>query len=98
MSLTTKLSDIGDARDKAGQEHEDLFKKVPTEAESSEEYFTAKRSDSLFRYYNVLRSTRGSFKVADECNACYIDTLTQLRLVFDENRNVKAGSSSSSLS
>lgn len=93
-SLTAEFSDLEDARDKAKQEHDNLLKKVQTEAETADDHILAERDDTLSRYHGVLRFNRGIDKAVDVCNTGHKDTLTQLQLFFKVGRKIKADSSS----
>lgn len=52
----------------------------------------------LSRYYGILQSVRGIVKAAVERTTSYTDKLTQLRLLFDVGRKVKAASLSTGTS
>lgn len=84
LSLTTKLPDLKDARDKVGRKHENLVGRIQTETKSSEKHITVERDNTLSRYHGVLRSVRGIVRAADECNTRHPNTLAQLRLFFKE--------------
>lgn len=64
----------------------------------SKDYIITERDIALFLYQDVLRSNRGTVKVADERKAAHSEMVTQLRNLFKESRKVKAVSSSAPLS
>lgn len=88
------MSDLGEARYKAKQEHEDHLKKVRTEAKMPEERILVERNGALSCCHCVLRSIRGIVKATNERNTGYTHTLTKLRLLFEERRKMKAVPSS----
>lgn len=90
ISLTAKLSDSGEARDKEEQKSEKHLKTVGTEAIVLAELIVAKWDGALSYHHDVLRSIRGTVMAADERNAAYTDRLTQLRLPSEEGSKVKA--------
>lgn len=71
FSITTKLSNLEDARDEVEREHEDLVTKIRTETKMSEEYIIAVRCGALGCYHDVLQFIRGTVKVANERNASH---------------------------
>lgn len=89
ISLTAKLLDLEDVRDKARQVHEDLLKKIRTEAETPQERTLAERDGALLCYHGVLQSIRGIVKAADERSDDYIETLTQVRPLLEETHKAK---------
>lgn len=94
VPLTIQLYDLEEERKKATMEQEELLQKLRTEVELFENYIGAERDSALSHYHGVLRSFREIVNVADERDAGHADRLTQLRLLFEESRKVKAVSSS----
>lgn len=98
ISLMSKLYDLQEVREKANLEHEKLLTKVQAEGKKSEKYIGAEQGGAFSCYHGVLRSIQGIVKAADESIAGHVDVLTQLRLLFEERRNVKAVISTAGLS
>lgn len=90
MSLTSKVYNLEEARDRASLEHAKLLQKLRAEAKMSEGCPSLKRNGASPRYHGVLQSTQRIVKAADEQNAGHADTLRQLRQLFEEGHEVKA--------
>lgn len=88
-----KLFDLDDTRNKGEQECKDFLKKARVDAKTSEEHIVAERDGAFSSSHSVLRSIRRHVEREDECDAGYTDTLTQLQLLFDEERKVTVVSS-----
>lgn len=83
------FDELAGERDNMRRQHEEIAKKLWVEARTSEERVGTEQDGVLLRYHGVLQSTRGIFKAADEHRAGHTDTLSQLRLLFEEGRKLK---------
>lgn len=83
ISLTAKMSDLEEACSKLRHNHENLPKKVGTEAKTMAAHIVAERDGSLAHYHAVLRSIQEFTRMVDERYAVCTDTLKPLRLSFE---------------
>lgn len=90
VSITAKLFDLKDARNKTEREHEELVKNICTETKMLEDHVVAEWNGALSCYHGLLRSIRGIVSSDDENSASHTDTLTHLRLLLEKERKVKA--------
>lgn len=80
---------LEEAHNEVELEHADRLRKAKAEAKTSEEHIVSERYNALSRYHGVLQSFWGIAKAANDRNACYTDTLTQVWILFEDGRNVK---------
>lgn len=83
-SLTAKLSDIKDAREKIKRENGSLVMMTRTETERSKNDIFVQRDGALSRYKSVLQYVLGIVEEEEELNASYTDTSAQLLLLLQE--------------
>lgn len=87
--LTAKVDQLEGKRDDTRRAHDEIVHRLRVDTKASDERIGAERNSVLSRYYGALRSVRDFIKAADERHTGHADTLTQLRLSFEEGRNVR---------
>lgn len=93
ISLTSKGRNLEGVRDNVMLEHEELLQKLHSDAKLSVERIATRRCSGFSRYHGVFRSIQGIDKTADGRNTGLADTLTLLRLLFEDRRKAEAVSS-----
>lgn len=89
VPLTARPLQLEDAYGRAKRAYVELVKKIRIEKKMGEDHTIAEQNGDLSRYHGVLRSVWGIFNAADKGSASHNDTLSLLRILFEEGHKVK---------